>query len=259
MSTTDIFVVVLFLYHILVSYSPNLLWTCLLLRGRAVTPYRLSFPLLQHILGAPLSFSDLAFIDLELYKNLKFLKEHDEVEKLGLDFTVTMECFGAKNIIELKPGGGNMTVNSENVDEYLRLRFEHVVLRSVEDQVWHLRTGFYEVIPPELICIFDFCELELLLNGLDELDVNEWRRWTTYHGDYRMKGEDHPVIRWFWEIVEDMNPEDRAHLLQFCTGASRLPPLGFKALTSNDGCFCRFSIHSIQPRDSLLPSESCIA
>ncbi len=238
----------------LLTFSQPRLGMCLL-RGRAVTPYRLSFPLLQHILGAPLSFSDLAFVDSELYNNLKFLREHEEVERLGLDFTVTVECFGAKNIVELKPGGRNLSVNSKNVDEYIKLRFQHLVLGNVDNQVWHLRKGFYEVIPPELICIFDFCELELLLNGLDELDVNEWRRWTTYYGDFKREGAEHPVVCWFWETVEDMSPEEKTNLLQFCTGSSRLPPLGFKTLTSNDGCFCRFSIHSIPRSVSLLPSE----
>ncbi len=225
-------------------------------RGRAVTPYRLSFPLLQHILGAPLSFSDLAFIDSELYKNLKLLQnQQGDVESMGLDFTVIVECFDVKNVVELKPGGRDLAVNSENVDEYLKLRFQHLVLSSVEDQVWHLIAGFYEVIPPELICVFDFCELELLLNGLDELDVHEWRRWTVYHGEFSGQGDGHRVIRWFWETVEDMNPGERANLLQFCTGASRLPPLGFKSLTSNNGYYCQFSIHSIEQSDSFLPSE----
>ncbi len=163
---------------------------------------------------------------------------------------------GLRTLWNLSQGGGDLAVNSENIDEYLTLRFQHLALSSVEDQVWHLRTGFYDVIPPELICVFDFCELELLLNGLDELDVNEWRRWTAYHGDFRRQGEKHPVVCWFWETVEDMNPGERANLLQFCTGASRLPPLGFKALTSNDGYYCQFSIHSIQqPSDGFLPSE----
>ncbi len=239
----------------LLTFSKPLL-DAYLHRGRAVTPYRLSFPLLQHILGAPLSFSDLAFVDSELYNNLKFLREHkEEVERLQLDFTVSDECFGTKKIVELKPGGRDFTVNSENIDEYINLRFQHMMLGSVHNQVWHLRKGFYDAIPPELICVFNFCELELLLNGLDELDVNEWRRSTTYYGDFKRDNEDHPVIRWFWETVEDMNPEERTNLLQFCTGSSRPPPLGFKTLTSNDGLFCRFSIHSIPKSISLLPSE----
>lgn len=41
---------------------------------------------------------------------------------------------------------------------------------------------------------------------------------------------DTPVVKWFWEIVEQYSEEMRARLLQFVTGSSRVPLQGFKAL-----------------------------
>ena len=34
---------------------------------------------------------------------------------------------------------------------------------------------------------------------------------------------DSNIIVWFWEVVEDYNEEQRARLLQFVTGSSRVP------------------------------------
>lgn len=44
-----------------------------------------------------------------------------------------------------------------------------------------------------------------------------------------------PVVKWFWEIIEQhYSQEMRLRLLQFVTGSSRVPLQGFKALQGND-------------------------
>lgn len=32
-----------------------------------------------------------------------------------------------------------------------------------------------------------------------------------------------PVIQWFWEVVQGFSKEDKARLLQFVTGTSKVP------------------------------------
>ncbi|CAN0518500.1 unnamed protein product, partial [Scytosiphon promiscuus] len=43
-------------------------------------------------------------------------------ESLGLDFTVTMESFGVKEIVELVPGGKDIAVTDDNKEHYLQVR-----------------------------------------------------------------------------------------------------------------------------------------
>ena len=57
----------------------------------------------------------------------------------------------------------------------------------------------------------------------------------------------------FWEVVEGFNHEQRARLLQFATGTTRLPAQGFKALEANDGNFRRFTLAGVQRKDLLYP------
>ena len=38
------------------------------------------------------------------------------------------------------------------------------------------------------------------------------------------------VIRWFWEVIEDMTSDQQRKLLKFMTSCSRQPLLGFKSL-----------------------------
>jgi len=51
-----------------------------------------------------------------------------------------------------------------------------------------------------LLSVFDFQELELLLCGLPEIDIEDWKRNTEYSGDYERKGASHKVVKWFWEV-----------------------------------------------------------
>jgi hypothetical protein len=40
--------------------------------------------------------------------------------------------------------------------------------------------GFYEVIDPRLLAVFDARELELVIAGTVEIDISDWRRNTEY-------------------------------------------------------------------------------
>ncbi len=148
----------------------------------------------------------------------------------------------------MKPNGADTIVTDQNKEEYLQLRLRHRMLDSIQPQLEKFLTGFYEVLPPELLCVFDYQELELLMCGVPELNVDDWKKNTEYLGVYNRpnhKNYMHKVVRWFWEEVESMSPEERVRLLQFVTGSGRLPVQGFKALQSNDGNFRRFNIQSI--------------
>lgn len=74
--------------------------------------------------------------------------------------------------------------------------------------------GFWQLVPRELIAIFNDHELELLISGLPDIDVADLRANTQYSG-YSPAS---PVIQWFWQVVAEMEKQDLALLLQFVTG-----------------------------------------
>ncbi|KAI9895265.1 hypothetical protein PsorP6_018824 [Peronosclerospora sorghi] len=47
----------------------------------------LGLPLIKHILGVPISFSDLEFLDEYLYKNAMWMNENNNADMLAIDFT----------------------------------------------------------------------------------------------------------------------------------------------------------------------------
>ncbi|KAM9915274.1 hypothetical protein OXX80_014178, partial [Metschnikowia pulcherrima] len=113
-------------------------------------------------------------------------------------------------IIDLVPDGRNIPVTEENKQDYVRLVVEYRLQTSVNEQMQNFITGFHEIIPRELVAIFDEQELELLISGLPDIDVQDWQNNTNYN-NYSASSEQ---IQWFWRAVKSFDNEERAKLLQ---------------------------------------------
>mmetsp|Transcript_1737 Transcript_1737/g.4074 ORF Transcript_1737/g.4074 Transcript_1737/m.4074 type:complete len:796 (+) Transcript_1737:247-2634(+) len=222
-----------------------------------IIPAHLTRPMYKHLLGFPITEADIEFVDPVVYKSMADIKECEDVEYLYLDFTTASRVFGETQMVELKPGGADIEVTNENREQYLHLLVKFILFDRLAPQLAMLLKGFYEVVPAHLISIFDYQELELLMCGLPNIDVDDWRENTMYRGAYQQKGDRHQVIQWFWEVMGEFSQEQRAKFLQFATGTSRVPVQGFSALQSSDGVLKLFTIDSI-PQDKLFPrSHTC--
>ena len=79
--------------------------------------------------------------------------------------------------------------------------------------------------------VFDERELELLIGGIADIDIEDWKK----HTDYRGYTENDEVIQNFWKCIRSWDAEQKSRLLQFATGTSRIPVNGFKDLQGSDG------------------------
>ena len=70
------------------------------------------------------------------------------------------------------------------------------IQKRVEEQFNAFATGFHELIPPDLVNVFDERELELLIGGIADIDVEDWKK----HTDYRGYTAEDEVIRYFWQV-----------------------------------------------------------
>ncbi|KAJ3302361.1 Peptide transporter ptr1, partial [Gonapodya sp. JEL0774] len=71
----------------------------------------------KHMLGVPVDYKDVEAIDPEYYKSLEWILKN-EVAVLDLTFSLEVEEFGKKSIVDLKPNGRNIPVTDENKQEY---------------------------------------------------------------------------------------------------------------------------------------------
>uniref|UniRef100_A0A8C0KT38 E3 ubiquitin-protein ligase n=1 Tax=Canis lupus dingo TaxID=286419 RepID=A0A8C0KT38_CANLU len=205
-------------------------------------------PFYKQLLGKPIQLSDLESVDPELHKSLVWILENDITPVLDHTFCVEHNAFGRILQHELKPNGRNVPVTEENKKEYVRLYVNWRFMRGIEAQFLALQKGFNELIPQHLLKPFDQKELELIIGGLDKIDVSDWKSNT------RLKHcvADSNIVRWFWQAVETFDEERRARLLQFVTGSTRVPLQGFKALQGAAGPRL-FTIHLIDANTDNLP------
>uniref|UniRef100_G1NZR5 E3 ubiquitin-protein ligase n=1 Tax=Myotis lucifugus TaxID=59463 RepID=G1NZR5_MYOLU len=208
-------------------------------------------PFYKQLLGKPIQLSDLESVDPELHKSLVWILENDITPVLDHTFCVEHNAFGRILQHELKPNGRNVPVTEENKKEYVRLYVNWRFMRGIEAQFLALQKGFNELIPQHLLKPFDQKELELIIGGLDKIDLSDWKSNT------RLKhcAADSNIVRWFWQAVETFDEERRARLLQFVTGSTRVPLQGFKALQGSTGAAGPrlFTIHLIDANTDNLP------
>ncbi|XP_010520834.1 PREDICTED: E3 ubiquitin-protein ligase UPL2-like [Tarenaya hassleriana] len=210
----------------------------------------------KHILGVKVTYHDIEAIDPDYYKNLKWMLENDISDVLDLTFSIDAD--EEKLILcertevtdhELIPGGRNIKVTEETKHRYVDLVVEHRLTTAIRPQINAFLEGFNELIPRDLISIFNDKELELLISGLPDIDLDDLRANTEYSG----YSPGSPVIQWFWEVVQGFSKEDKARLLQFVTGTSKVPLEGFSALQGISGSQ-KFQIHKAYGSVNHLPS-----
>ncbi|KAJ3602673.1 hypothetical protein NHX12_030422 [Muraenolepis orangiensis] len=197
-----------------------------------------SLPFYKRILNKPLALKDLESIDPEFYNSLIWIK--------------SAEILGEVTTHELKPDGGNVQVTEENKEEYIRLVAEWRLSRGVEEQSQAFFEGFNEVLPQQYLQYFDAKELEVMLCGMQEIDLSDWQRNTIYRHYARTSKQ----IIWFWQFVKEMDNEKRMRLLQFVTGTCRLPVGGFADLMGSNGPQ-KFCIEKVGKENWLPRSHTC--
>ena len=173
----------------------------------------------KHILGLPVEYSDIEAVEPDYYKSLKQILDMP-LEHLGLDLDFSAEAisFGKHEVLDLIPDGRNVEVTDENKSEYVRLVAHHRMTSSIKAQLDAFLDGFYELVPPALITIFSPAELELLICGLPDIDLDDLYRNT----DYNSYQAAEPVIQWFWETLRVQQGEPK-QIRCICDGEQQSP------------------------------------
>ncbi|XP_061833726.1 NEDD4-like E3 ubiquitin-protein ligase WWP2 isoform X3 [Nerophis lumbriciformis] len=212
-----------------------------------------TLPFYKRMLDKKPTLKDLESIDPEFYNSIIWVKENS-LEECGVElyFAQDMELLGKVSTHQLKDDGENILVSEENKEEYISLLTDWRFTRGVEEQTKAFLDGFNEVVPLEWLRYFDEKELELMLCGMQEIDLVDWQKNTIY----RHYTKNTKQIHWFWQVVKEMDNEKRIRLLQFVTGTCRLPVGGFSELIGSNGPQ-KFCIDKVGKETWLPRSHTC--
>ncbi|KAF8817458.1 hypothetical protein BYT27DRAFT_7074713 [Phlegmacium glaucopus] len=199
---------------------------------------------LKLVLGedVPLTIATLKLVDIELANSLAQVQsfisdssvpndklsqkvakiEQVSIEDLALDFTIPGYD------IELRPGGRDIPVTSENVSEYIAEVLDAILGKGASLQAKAFREGFSKVFPITDLRAFSADELVMLFGNSDE----DWSIETlseALKADHGFNVESR-AIRDLVETMSEYSPLMRRAYLQFITGSPKLPIGGFRGL-----------------------------
>ncbi|RSL47599.1 E3 ubiquitin-protein ligase RSP5 [Fusarium sp. AF-6] len=209
--------------------------------------------LYKMMLGKAVALADMEGVDADFHRSLQWMLDNDiSGGILEQTFSTEDERFGVMTTEDLIPNGRNIEVTNENKKEYVDLMVKWRIEKRIAEQFQAFKEGFQELIPQDLINVFDERELELLIGGIAEIDVDDWKK----HTDYRGYTESDEVVQNFWATVRSWDGEQKSRLLQFTTGTSRIPVNGFKDLQGSDGPR-RFTIEKAGEITNLPKAHTC--
>ena len=214
----------------MLEFIGRLCGVCCLDNNRAL-PLDLCAMVWKAAANEPLTFGDLRAIDYHTYNTINIIR-NPHMHKLSADtfdylfpdlfFTTESSC-GVE--LELCKGGRRRRVTFDNSREYAD-RLERVRLTEFAPQIAALCRGMASIIPYDFLSIFTWRQLEVLITGSPEIDLQLLRDKTEYRGAVHAKDRH---VQLFWDTLEQFTGEERTAFVQFVSGRSRLPQsaLGF--------------------------------
>ncbi|CAK72340.1 unnamed protein product (macronuclear) [Paramecium tetraurelia] len=191
----------------------------------------LQFPqvIFTKLMNEPTCFEDLKELDLEVYKGLNTLAEYkqDNIEEVfALNFTITESVWDDIIVVELLPNGSQILVNQKNKHEYIQLCVNYYLNESIKTPFNSFKKGFWRVVEGNGIKLFSGSELQQLIVGQKNFNLQELEDSTEYDG-FDKNSE---YIKQFWTFLRSLNEEQQKRFLFFCTGSDRIPVGGLKSL-----------------------------
>uniref|UniRef100_A0A8B9L1B3 HECT and RLD domain containing E3 ubiquitin protein ligase 4 n=1 Tax=Astyanax mexicanus TaxID=7994 RepID=A0A8B9L1B3_ASTMX len=197
-----------------------------------LTIVELNFPvaLYKKLLKRTPTLDDLKELMPDVGRSLQQLLDYteDDVEEtFCLNFTITVENFGATEVLELVPNGMDINVNNHNRQDFVNAYVDYIFNTSVAQLFNAFHAGFHKVCGGNVLELFQPNELQAMVIGNTNYDWKELEQSAEYKGEY---WAGHPTIKLFWEVFHELPLEKKKQFLLFLTGSDRIPILGMKSL-----------------------------
>ncbi|KAF7247412.1 putative E3 ubiquitin-protein ligase HERC4 [Varanus komodoensis] len=197
------------------------------------TIVELHFPLALYkkLLNKKPTLEDLKELMPDVGRSMQQLLDYpeDDIEDtFCLNFTITVENFGATEVKELIPNGADIPVVKQNRQEFVAAYVDYIFNKSVASLYDAFHEGFHKVCGGKVLQLFQPNELQAMVIGNTNYDWKELEKNTQYKGEY---WTEHPTIKMFWEVFHELPLEKKKQFLLFLTGSDRIPILGMKSLS----------------------------
>ncbi len=199
--------------------------------------------LYKTIMKRPIILDDIKYFNLDLYQKLKYVNDNQvRGNKLLESTNFVWTIRGPNNYIqevELAQGGRNIFLNDNNKMTFIDKVIYAEAIMPFEEQIKYTQKGIFSLIDADARGVFTVEELNFLITGQEEIDINDWKENTIYKGAYN---PNHPVIKMFWDKISSMNKNELIKFLEFATGIGSVQIDGFGSLKGIGGRIQKFTI-----------------
>jgi hypothetical protein len=125
--------------------------------------------------------------------------------------------------------------SAENKEAFVQEATTYQLRAKYGTSIKWLIDGMGEVLPVELFAMFTVSEINNLFCGRPDIDISLLKKVTEY--DKVRPDDEH--IKFFWEVLEEMQEEEKVAFVEFVSARSRLPnsadefPMNFKIQAAN--------------------------
>ena len=199
--------------------------------------------LLKNVLRRPITLDDMKYYNLDLYQKLKYINENQirgnkQLESIRFVWNIK----GPNNTIqeiELVQGGKNIFLNDNNKITFIDKVIYVEAIIPYDEQIKYTQKGLFSLLEKDVNGIFSVEEINFLVTGQENIDLNDWKENTIYKGAYNAN---HPVIKMFWDKIGSMQKNELIKFLEFSTGAGSVQIDGFGSLKGVGGRIQKFTI-----------------
>ncbi|KAJ8965419.1 hypothetical protein NQ314_004172 [Rhamnusium bicolor] len=176
------------------------------------------------IVGEPLTIEDLEDTDCMYIQSLRSIRDihlsgvteeyfHDVIPLESFEGT---SCTG--KVVPIIHGGRNIPLTFENRAQYYEqaIKFR---MQEFDVQVAAIREGMSGIIPVPLLSLVTAEHLEQLVCGMSHISISILKKIVRY----RELDENHQLVQWLWNILENFTENERVLFMRFVSGRSRLP------------------------------------
>ena len=93
---------------------------------------------------------------------------------------------------------------------------------EINTQIEYIKRGLFSAIKKNIIQILTWNQLEEMVCGKINLDIDDFKKHTVYRG---YNGNEQ-IIKWFWDWLTNAKEEEKFKYLKFVSGRTRLPKSG---------------------------------
>jgi len=199
--------------------------------------------LLKSILKRPITLDDMKYYNLELYQKLKYINDNQirgnkQLESIRFVWNIKGPNNNVQEI-ELVQGGKNIFLNDSNKITFIDKVIYVEAIMPYNEQIKYTQKGLFSIIDQDVRGVFSVEELNFLITGQENIDLNDWKKNTIYKGAYN---PNHPVIKMFWDKIGSMQKNELIKFLEFSTGTGSVQIDGFGSLKGVGGRIQKFTI-----------------